>query len=103
MKFIKTIPVELNEDFIQALKDQSIEPQRAELRNYNNKRIAFEIYIECVGFGRSDFDLLELWGLSNAIVCGVGYQHLSIYHGDVTSDMIKKIIKEGGEGCTWII
>lgn len=97
MDRIKTRSVELNEDFIQALKDQSIEPQRAELRNCDNKRIAIEIYIECVGFGRSDFDLLELWGLDSAIVCGVGYEHLSIYHGDVTSDTIKKIIKEGGE------
>jgi hypothetical protein len=98
MKRIKTIPIELSEDFIQALQEQSIEPQRAELRTYDDIRTAIEIYIECVGFGRLDFDILELWGLDGAIICGVGYQHLSIYHGDVTSETLKKIIKEGGEG-----
>ena len=98
MKTMKTISVQLNEDFIRALQEQSIEPQRAELRIYDNNRTSIEIYIECVGFGRSDFDILELWGLDAAIICGVGYQHLSIYHGDVTSKTLKKIIKEGGEG-----
>lgn len=97
MKTMKTISVQLNEDFIRALQEQAIEPQRAELRIYDNKRTGIEIYIECTGFGRSDFDILELWGLDAAIICGVGYQHLSIYHGDVTSDTIKKIVKEGGE------
>jgi hypothetical protein len=98
MKTIKTISVQLNEDFIQALQEQSIEPQRAEIRTYDDKRTAIEIYIECAGFGRSDFDILDQWGLESSIVCGVGYEHLSIYHGDVTSDTIKKIVKEGGEG-----
>lgn len=98
MKCIKTIPVELNEDFIQDLKVNAIEPQSAEIRTYDDKRTAIEIYIECVGFGRSDFDILERWGLYDAIIYGVGYEYLSIYHGDVSSDTIKKIIKEGGEG-----
>jgi len=97
MKTMKIISVELNEDFIQDLKENAIEPQRAELRKYDNIRTGIEIYIECVGFGRSDFDILDKWGLDSAIVCGVGYEHLSIYHGDVTSDTIKKIVKEGGE------
>ncbi len=98
MKTMKTISVQLNEDFIRELQDQLIEPQRAELRIYDNNRTGIEIYIECAGFGCSDFDILELWGLDGAIICGVGYEHLSIYHGDVTSDTIKKIVKEGGEG-----
>lgn len=97
MNRIKTRSVELNEDFIQALQENQIELQRAEIRIYDDKRIALEIYIECVGFGISDFDILDLWGLHDAIICGVGYEHLSIYHGDVTPDTIKKIIKEGGE------
>jgi len=53
MKTMKIISVELNEDFIQDLKENAIEPQRAELRKYDNIR--------------------------------------------VTSDTIKKIVKEGGE------
>lgn len=103
MKITITKPIELSEDFIQALQSNQIEPQRAEIRIYPGKRIAIEIYIECVGFGFIDFDLLDRWGLHGAIICGVGYHSLSIYHGYVTSDVINKITKEGGEECTYII
>lgn len=92
-----TKSVELNEDFIQDLQYNQIEPQRAETRIYPCKRTAIEIYIECAGFGFTDFYILDRWGLHGAIICGVGYHHLSIYHGNVTSDTIKKITKEGGE------
>ena len=97
MRTMKIKSVELSEDFIQALQENAIEPERAEIRTYDDKRQAIEIYIECTGFGLSDFDILHLWGLHDAIICGVGYEHLSIYHGDISSDVIKKITKEGGE------
>ena len=97
MSIMKIKSVELSEDFIQALQENAIEPDRAEIRIYDDNRTAIEIYIECTGFGLSDFDILDQWGLHAAIVCGVGFERLSIYHGDVSSDILKKIVKEGGE------
>ena len=92
-----TKSVELKEDFIQALQEQCIKPQRAEFRTYDDIRSAIEIYIKCVGFASTDFDILDHWGLHGAIICGVGHDRLSIFHGEISSDTLKRIVKEGGE------
>lgn len=90
-------PVDLSEDFIQALKDNQIEYQRAELRYYDNILYSIEIYVECVGIGALDLKTLEDWGLPGAIISPVGPEMLSLYTGNITPKMIEKVIKEGGE------
>lgn len=97
MNRIKTRSVELNEDFIQALQENQIYPQRAEVRTYDDKRTTIEIYIECCGVSAYDFEVLSNWGLSAAVVCPVGPQMMSIYDSYLSPDTINKIIKEGGE------